>query len=170
MSQYVPLDLSRWTDPVSGVYPLFLFEFSHAELGGEPLLVCSSNFARLADDEQGQPRWGVVSAGREYRWVPVGFTLPGESGDGAPTCRLTVARFDELVRLLRTVQTRFTVSMSMVWSDDVDTVAASYPRFKVLGFALGQGSVDLEIGTDMDDTEPFPGKSFTADLFGGVHR
>lgn len=170
MSQYVPLDLSRYFDPVSGVYPLFLFEFSHADMGGDPLRVCSSNFARLADDEQGQPRWGVVSQGVEYLYAHIGFTLPGEAGDGAPTCRLTVGRFDALVQILRSVQTRFTVDMRMVWSDDVDTVAASYPRFKVLGYTLGQASVDLEIGTDMDDTEPFPGKSFTADLFGGVHR
>ena len=170
MSEYVPLDLSRYLDPVSGVYPLFLFEFSHAEIAGGPLRVCSSNYARLADDEQGQPRYGVVSRGLEYQYAHLGFTLPGESGDAVPTCRLTVGRSDALVQILRSVQTRFTVDMEMVWSDDVDTVAASYPRFKVLGYTLGQAAVDLEIGTDMDDTEPFPGKSFTNDLFGGVHR
>jgi len=170
MSEYVPLDLSRYFDPVSGTYPLFLFEFSHHELEGEPLRVCSSNYQRLADSDEGQPRYGLVSNGHEYLYVQLGFTLPGEAGEGAPTCRLTVGRSDELVQVLRSVQTRFTVNMSMVWSDDVDTVAALYPRFKVLSYTLGQASVDLEIGTDMDDTEPFPGKSFTADLFGGVHR
>ena len=170
MSEYVPLDLSRYFDPVTGAYPLFLFEFSHADIPGGPLRACSSNYQRLADDADGQPRWGVVSAGVEYQYAPVGFTLPGEAGDGAPTCRLTVGRSDALVQMLRSVQTRFAVDMSMVWSDDVDTVAASYPKFKVLGYSLGQASVDLEIGTDMDDTEPFPGKSFTNDLFGGVHR
>lgn len=170
MSEYVPLDFSRYYDPVSGVYPLFLFEFSHRDIPGEPLRFCSSNYARIADDEQGQPRYGVVSGGKEWLYVPVGFTLPGESGEGAPTSRLAVGRFDELVQVLRSVQTRFTVDMFMVWSDDVDTVAASYPRFKVLGYQLSPGSVELEIGTDMDDTEPFPGKSFTNDLFGGVHR
>lgn len=170
MSQYVSLDLSRYFDPVSGVYPLFLFSFSHPDIAGAPMRICSSNFSRLADDAQGQPRWGLVSGGVEYQWVPVGFTLPGVAQDGAPTARITVARFDELVQVLRSYNTRFTVDMAMVWSDDVDTVAANYPRFKVLGYSLGQASVDLEVGTDMDDTEPFPGKSFTADLFGGVHR
>lgn len=170
MSEYVPLDLSRYYDPVSGVYPIFLFSVSHADIPGEPMRICSSNVSRLADDEQGQPRYGLVSAGKEWLYVPVGFTLPGEAGEAVPTCMLTVARFDDLVKILRSVQTRFTVDMSMVWSDDVDTVAASYPRFKVRGYQIGTAMVELEIGTDMDDTEPFPGKSFTNDLFGGVHR
>lgn len=168
MSQ-VSLDAARYIDPVSEIYPIFLLEFTHPSYNGA-LRICTSNVTRLGDDDDGNPQYGLTSNGDQYIYCPVSLSLPSQEEDGAPTCSLTMFRTAEAVTLLRSFNTRPTVNMCQVWSDDLDTIAAEYPAFKVLNFEISEATITLNIGTDMDDTEPFPGKRFANDYFGGVHR
>jgi len=165
----VPLDVSRFIDPVSEVYPIFLLEFTHPSQKGA-LRICTSNVTKLGEDSDGNPRYGLKHKGTEYTYCPVSLSLPSTEEDGAPTCSLSMFRTAEAVSLLRSFNTRPSVNMYQVWSDDLNTVAASYPSFKVLNFEISEATITLSIGTDMDDTEPFPGRRFANDYFGGVHR
>ena len=168
MSQ-VNLDVAKYIDPVAEAYPIFLLEFTHPSYNGA-LRICTSNVTKLGEDDEGNPQYGLTSNGNQYTYCPVSLSLPTVEEDGAPTCSLSMFRTAEAVTLLRSFNTRPTVNMYQIWSDDLNTIAASYPAFKVLSFEISEATIMLNIGTDMDDTEPFPGRTFANDYFGGVHR
>lgn len=166
----VNLDVARYIDPVSQVYPIFLLEFTHPNYKGDPLRICTSNVTKLGEDSDGNPQYGMKHKGTPYYYCPVELSLPSQDEDGPPTCSIRIFRTAEAVTLLRSFNTRPTVNMYQVWSDSLNTIAAKYPEFKVLNFEISEATITLNIGTDMDDTEPFPGKRFANDIFGGVHR
>lgn len=170
MSDSAFLDCSKFIDPVSEDYPVFLLEISHEKYGPEPLRVCSSNVIKLRDDENGQPIYGCIHNGKEYIYVPMSLSLPSQSADGAPTCSMTLFRTEDLVKLHRSITSKPKVKMYQVWASDTDTVAGSYPGFYILGFQLSQATISDTIGTNLDDSEPFPGRRFSNDIFGGIHR
>lgn len=173
MSQQVGLDLSKFIDREGDDYPVFLLEFSHPKFGGEVLRICSSNVQRLSPWPDGQPRYGVRSrvggsVQREYTYVPILMSPPGQEQDGAPTANFTVFRTDELVAQLRSVQTPVDVAMYQVWAKEPDILGTSYPGFKLGNIDINGATITGRLGVDIQDAESFPGLRYERRYFGGV--
>ena len=104
-----------------------------------------------------------------YIFVPMALTPPSQEEDGAPTASLTVFRTNELVVLLRTFRTRIFVRMYQVSAKEPNLVRADYPGFSLSHVEIGGATVDGTMGIDMQETEPFPGPSYSKKYFPGVH-
>lgn len=154
-------------------YPIFLLELTHPEYNGIER-VCSSKVERIGTWEDGTPKYGVRSTlgGAEshaYTFLPMALTPPSQEEDGAPTASLTVFRTPELVVLLRTFRTRIFVRMYQVSAKEPNFVRADYPGFSLSHVEIGGATVDGTMGIDMQETEPFPGPSYSKKFFPGVH-
>lgn len=172
MSQ-IPLDCSMYFDRDCDDYPVFLLELTHPDYEGL-LRLCSSKVQRIGEWEDGTPQYGVMSTlgGTElntYVFVPMALTPPSQEEDGAPTASLTVFRTNELTVLLRTFRTRIFVRMYQVSAKEPNLVRADYPGFSLSHVEIGGATVDGTMGIDMQETEPFPGPSYSKKYFPGVH-
>lgn len=175
MSQAVSLDLSMYIDREWDDYPVFLFELSHPDYQGL-IRLCSSNVMRLGTLDNGMPKYGIRSnLGREgqteeeYLYLPMSFTPPSQEEDGAPTASLTVFRTDELVVLLRSFRTRIAVKMYQVSARMPNFLREEYPGFSLSSVEIGGATVQGNISMDMQETEPFPGLTYSRRWFPGVH-
>lgn len=175
MSQPIALDLSMYIDRESDDYPVFLFELTHPDYQGV-IRLCSSNVIRLGSLDNGMPKYGIRSnlgnegaQEHEFLYLPMSMTPPSQEEDGAPTASITVFRSDELVVLLRSFRTRIAVQMYQVSAKMPNFVRAAYPGFSLTSVNIGGATIQGDIGLDMQETEPFPGLTFSRRWFPGVH-
>lgn len=175
MSQAVSLDLSMYIDRESDDYPVFLLELTHPDYPGA-IRLCSSNVKRLGHLDNGMPKYGLRSnlgnegaEEQEFLYLPMALTPPSQEEDGAPSASLTVFRSDELVILLRSFRTRIAVKMYQVSAQMPHFVRAVYPGFSLTSVEIGGATIQGNMGLDMQETEPFPGLTFSRRWFPGVH-
>lgn len=155
-----------------------LLTISHDSLEDGPLRLSSDPTVRLdllgsegseGEASGGQPRYGTVSRGETYSFLPFRVTLPDESDDAPPAVRLEVDNVSrELVPLLRSTSTPAEVQVEILLASDLDTVEVAFPVLQVAEVDYDADRVTINLVVDYLAAEPFPAGSFDPSGFPGL--
>lgn len=115
-------------------------------------------------------RYGTVSRGNTFTYLPVGFVQP-EDGDGVPPAiSLTIDNIDrETTALLRSTQVAASVTCEIVLASAPDSVETSWPAFDLTQASLGATSIQIDLAIDAMQFEPYPAGRFGPAYFAGLH-
>lgn len=128
-----------------------------------PLLFSSDPSARLSIDPL---RYGTVSRGKTYDFVPVTITFPADQEDAPPTIDIQLSMVGrEAVPLIRSAIEPASVTIEVVLAEYPDDVEAIFPDFDLVSAQYGGNDATISLAVDMLATEPFPAGSFTPAYF-----
>lgn len=144
---------------------LVLITVTHPLLS-TPVRVSSDPTARLSE----QPlRYGTVSRGSTYTFVPMSVMLPDDIEERAPTSQIQIENVSrDLVALLRSMRSPADVRMEVVLASTPDAVEYLCPKFQLKHTRGAAPMLTLELHIDSLVEEPFPSGSFSPSYFPGL--
>ncbi len=111
----------------------------------------------------------ITSRGNEYIKFPFEITFPQDSVNAAPRAQLKIDNVDrQIVKTIRTIKTKATVTVEIVTTEDNDTVEASYSGFELRDVQYDAFTVSGNLEPESFIREPFPFRRFTPGAFRGV--
>ena len=111
----------------------------------------------------------IVSRGETYISFPFEITFPQDSVDTPPRAQLKIDNVDrQIVKTIRTLKTRATVTVEVVTTEDNDVVEASYSGFELKDVHYDAFVVSGNLEPETFLREPFPTRRFTPGAFRGV--
>ncbi len=111
----------------------------------------------------------ITSRGETYISFPFEITFPHDSVETAPRAQLKIDNVDrQLVKTVRTLKTRATVTVEIVTTEDNDAVEASYSGFELKDVQYDSFTVSGNLEPETFLREPFPSRRFTPGAFRGV--
>jgi len=149
----------------TGEVLVFLATVTHESLE-TPIYLSSDPTARLSTDPL---RYGTVSRGNTYDYLPMSLVLPEDSLDTEPTMQLQIDNvMRTLTPLLRSISTPAIVTVELVLASTPDTVEAIWPEFELTKSTPAADVVAVDLTTDSDQDEPYPAGLFTPAGFPGL--
>lgn len=144
---------------------VFLVTITHESLD-LPKRYSSDPTARLSTDPL---KYGTVSRGDTFEYLPMTLQLPDDSSDSAPTMKLVLDNVTrEAIPLIRSISTPAQVSVELVLASAPDDVEATWPDFDVVNASYDATTVSLELAINALVNEPYPSGTFTPAGFGGL--
>ena len=111
----------------------------------------------------------VSSRSENYIKFPFTITFPQDSVNSPPRAQLSIDNVDrQIVKTLRTIKTRATVTVEVVTTEDFNIVEASYSGFELRDVQYNTFTVTGSLEPEMFLREPFPFRRFTPGAFRGV--
>lgn len=149
----------------TGNYPIGLFDFSHPDMVGITR-VCTSGVTRISDSPY---ILGLTSNGEDYIYVPMSVQLPDDVEGRASNAKIMIENVSrDMLTFVRTVTTPGLCDISIVMSDDLDTIVRAYPTLDLRSAGWNSELITFELGLDAMDTEPIPSDSFNPATFPGL--
>lgn len=149
-------------------FPVILVEITPSG-ASEPVRICSEPAERLSADPL---RYGVVHQGKEYGWVVMSSSLPGDEEGKPPSTTLIFANVTEdMAATVRGVTpgTQAQVTLKMVLSSAPDDVEESYVM-KATNGSYNAQQVSLDVSREPIESEPWPAFRTTKARFPGMYR
>lgn len=146
------------TDPTDAANPVRLADGYTTRLQG-------SNYTN-----DSEVVYGVVSNSKDYVFLPMQLSLPGELEAGAAQCSL-ILNFvtKEAIQLIREKLTSpVSVQIDLVLSGSPDRVETSFSGFKITSVTYNSDQITLDLNMVSLSREPFPCYTFTPANFPGL--
>ncbi|MDD4950932.1 MAG: DUF1833 family protein [Desulfovibrionaceae bacterium] len=148
-------------------YPILLVTLDHDDLA-EPYYISSDPTERVEETEE-EIRYGTISRGTTFYFVPFSITLPNMASDAAPRSKVMIENVKRvLTPIIRDLSTSPTILMELVWSSSVDVVEIEYPGFEFVEIEYDDLAATGEIDVDHQIAEPFPCGVFGPSEFPGA--
>ncbi len=149
----------------TGEIPVVLMTVSHESLD-EPFRFSSDPTTRISTDPL---RYGTVSRGETFDFLPLSIGLPEDSDEATPTIQLVISNLTrQLTPMLRSVATPASVTTEIVLASTPDVVEATWPAFDLVGSSAAGNDVTLTLTVDSLSAEPYPAGQFTPGNFPGL--
>jgi len=114
--------------------------------------------------------YGVTSNSKDYLFLPMQISLPGEQEAGAAQCSLVlnfVTR--EAIELIRTHLTSpVSVQIDLVLASSPDRIETSFSGFKITNVTYNAEQITFDLNMVSLSREPFPCFTFTPANFPGL--
>jgi len=134
---------------------LFLLKLDHADLGS-PIYVVNNDV-------------DIVSNGNTYSAFPFHISLPDEREDRPPTVRLVIGNVDrQIVTAIRSITSAPTIDLSVVTSNDYDTLEVGPLSFTLKDITYDAHIVEGDLVYEAILDEPFPSNRFIPSSFPGL--
>jgi hypothetical protein len=114
--------------------------------------------------------YGVTSNSKDYVFLPMQLSLPGEQETGAAQCSL-VLNFvtKEAIELIRTyLTTPVSVQIDLVLASTPDRIETSFSGFKITSVTYSADQITFDLNMVSLSREPFPCFTFTPANFPGL--
>jgi len=114
--------------------------------------------------------YGVTSNSKNYIFLPMQLSLPGEQEAGAAQCSL-ILNFvtKEAIELIRTHLTSpVSVQIDLVLASSPDRIEASFSGFKISSVTYNADQITFDLNMVSLSREPFPCFTFTPANFPGL--
>jgi hypothetical protein len=114
--------------------------------------------------------YGVTSNSKNYIFLPMELSLPGEQETGAGQCSL-ILKFvtREAIELIRTHLTSpVDVQIDLVLASSPNTVETSFSGFKITNVTYNADQITFDLNMVSLSREPFPSFTFTPANFPGL--
>jgi hypothetical protein len=137
----------------------------------EPVRLADSYTGRLDSiTTEDEVYYGVTSRTKDYLFLPMQMSLPGEQDTGVGQCSLTLNYVTpEAIVLIRQHLTGpCKVLIELVLSGSPNIVEASFPGFYITSVSYNAESITLALNMISLNTEPFPSFNFTPSYFPGL--
>lgn len=149
----------------SGEIAVVLLTISHPSLA-EPIRLSSDPTARISDVPL---RYGTISRSQTYTFFPFVFQWPDDVGERAPVATIQLENVSrELIALIRSADSRATVSMELVLASSPSIVEQACPIFDLNNVSYNADTISLELSMDSYSTEPYPAGRFNPAGFPGL--
>jgi Domain of unknown function (DUF1833) len=149
----------------TGEILVLLVTLTHEDLD-DPIRLSSDPTTRLSVDPL---RYGTVSRGDTYDFLPMSLVLPEESEDTIPAMQVVVDNVSRaLIPLLRSISTPAIVTVELVLASAPDNVEATWPEFELSSSSPSAQQVSIDLTTESDANEPYPSGLFTPAGFPGL--
>jgi Domain of unknown function (DUF1833) len=160
-----PSFIQALTAQETGVVSIALITITHPatpEIGR----ISSDPTQRLGEDPL---RYGTISRGQVYQYLPVGVIVPDSQEQSPPLSRLSIDNIDrELISLIRASNEPATMTIEVVSADELDVVQQPYPPMDVMNVQYDQFQAIFELQYKPLQAESFPMGSFTPTQFPGL--
>jgi hypothetical protein len=134
---------------------LIILEIDHADLGS-PIRVVNNDV-------------DIVSNGDTYSAFPFQVTLPDEREDRPPVVRLVIGNVDlQIVTAIRSITSAPTVDLSVVTSNDYDTLEVGPLSFSLKDISYDSLVVEGSLVYEPILDEPYPSNRFIPSSFPGL--
>lgn len=111
----------------------------------------------------------IISNGNTYLATRFGLSIPSESEDQPPKCRLQICNVDkQIMETVRSLDTPPSLKIEIVLSSDPDTVELSLDSLKFKDVSYDAGIIEGTLGFEDTLSEPFPGDLFAPYAFPGL--
>lgn len=142
-----------------------LMTFSHPELT-EPVRISTDTTERITLDPL---RYGTISRGETYYFVPVSVVLPDEIPASDPRAALEIDNTDRaLIEIVRSISSPPSVTLELINASFPDVVEIEFPQMIVSGVTYDAEIVTFQLVVDGLFTEPFPATKFLPNNFPGL--
>lgn len=120
--------------------------------GGAPQRLCTDPVYRLSDDPL---RYGLVSRGNVYDYLPMKFQMPGSNMSALPATELQTANIDAaVVEAVKTSIYRAQLRIESVFSTRPNDVVEAYPEMEVVEASWDDDVVSISVGYPSLETIP----------------
>jgi hypothetical protein len=132
--------------------------------------ICDSYTTRLGFTTDTDIVYGVISSDRQFIFVPIEISLPGETETGDSNCRIVINYVTpELIEMIRTNLTKpADVQLELVLSKTPDYVEAVFTGYAITSVAYNANQITFELNMISLSREPFPAYNFTPKYFPGL--
>jgi hypothetical protein len=111
----------------------------------------------------------VTSNGNVFTAYPFEITLPDDTVEHAPTCKLridNVAR--DLVTAIRSISSPLDMTIQVILASDPDTIEVEYSDFKLVDVSYDAFTIEGTISIEGFAHEQYPGRTFLPSNFPGL--
>lgn len=120
--------------------------------GGDPLRICTNGPTRFSIDP---PRYGMMSRGLRYDYVPMRFALPGSNMNAPPASMLETDNVDPaVVEAVKTSIYRSTLDIETVFSTRPNQVLEYFPGMETVDATWNDDVATLTVGYPSLETTP----------------
>jgi len=114
--------------------------------------------------------YGVTSNSKDYLFMPMQISLPGEQEAGAAQCSLVLDFVTpEVINLIRTHLTSpVSVQIDLVLASSPNTIETTFSGFKITNVTYNADQITFDLNMVSLSREPFPCYTFTPANFPGL--
>jgi len=114
--------------------------------------------------------YGVTSNSKDYLFMPMQISLPGEQEAGAAQCSLVLDFVTpEVINLIRTHLTSpVSVQIDLVLASSPNTIQTTFSGFKITNVTYNADQITFDLNMVSLSREPFPCYTFTPANFPGL--
>ena len=111
----------------------------------------------------------IVSGGDTYTAYPFQFELPSSGGDSPPRATIKIDNVHrDIVSTIRSLASPPEITISVILASQPDTPEASFGNLTLEEVSYDALEITGELAYENVLVEPFPGVSFSPDLFPGL--
>ena len=157
--------LAELTAEASSDAMIALLTFTNADLT-ETIRLSNDPTTRLSSDP---PVYGTQSRGNDYLYLPIDLTLPIDAEGRIPSAVLKIDNVDQqLVDLVRSIDTPASCKIELVYASDPDTVEIEWDEMVTREASYDATTVSLTISYEALMGQPFPDHDYGKYNFPGL--
>lgn len=144
----------------TGEVVVTLLTIMHDSLA-DPIRLSNDPTQRVDGTGASQPAYGTVSRGDTYLFCPFQLLLPDDQDRTSPAARLRLSNVhQDLIPLLRSVDTPASVLVEVVLASAPDDVEVSFPPLDLSEATFDAAEIEVDLVMDTLENEPYPAESF----------